>query len=157
MQEALEEDTPEGLERVNEGIPHIIRRAALNPDVFADDFLPFPKELTSRINLERLRERDSADETDEEDSDNVSFRRQKRAKNSQFTVELSMFFDEAGYNIFAPYLNNNDQEMRDMLLAYMNGVSLISTFSLGSLGRLTSILLRTSYLDSFLNMVFITV
>lgn len=126
MQEALQEDTPEGLERVNEGVPHIIRRAALNPDVFADDFLPFPKELTSRINFERLRKRDSDDETDEEDSENISFRRQKRAKNTMFTVELSMFFDEAGYNIFAPYLNNNDREMRDMLLAYMNGVSLKS-------------------------------
>lgn len=38
-------------------------------------------------------------------------------------VEVALFFDEAGYKIFAPYMNNDEKQMRDMLLAYMNGVS----------------------------------
>lgn len=38
-------------------------------------------------------------------------------------VEVALFFDEAGHKIFAPYMNNNEKQMRDMLLAYLNGVS----------------------------------
>ncbi|EFA07053.2 A disintegrin and metalloproteinase with thrombospondin motifs adt-1 [Tribolium castaneum] len=38
------------------------------------------------------------------------------------TVEVAMFFDEAAYKIFAPFLGNNNQKLQDMLLAYMNGV-----------------------------------
>ncbi|CAH1981328.1 unnamed protein product [Acanthoscelides obtectus] len=38
------------------------------------------------------------------------------------TLELAMFFDEAAYKIFAPHLDYNDNRLRDMLLAYLNGV-----------------------------------
>lgn len=37
-------------------------------------------------------------------------------------VEVALFFDEAGYKIFSPYIND-DKQMSDMLLAYLNGVS----------------------------------
>ncbi|XP_022908374.2 A disintegrin and metalloproteinase with thrombospondin motifs adt-1-like [Onthophagus taurus] len=39
-----------------------------------------------------------------------------------FTLEVSIFFDEFAYNIFAPYLSYDDAKIRDMLLAYLNGV-----------------------------------
>jgi hypothetical protein len=38
------------------------------------------------------------------------------------TVEIAMFFDEAAFKIFAPFLSNDDHKLQDMLLAYMNGV-----------------------------------
>ncbi|XP_069680135.1 A disintegrin and metalloproteinase with thrombospondin motifs adt-2-like [Periplaneta americana] len=38
------------------------------------------------------------------------------------TVELALFFDAAGYQLFAPYFSGDDAKLRDMLLAYMNGV-----------------------------------
>ncbi|XP_075215105.1 A disintegrin and metalloproteinase with thrombospondin motifs adt-1-like [Lycorma delicatula] len=37
-------------------------------------------------------------------------------------LEAAMFFDEAGYKLFAPYLKNDYHRLRNMLLAYMNGV-----------------------------------
>lgn len=37
-------------------------------------------------------------------------------------VEVALFFDEAGYKLFQPYLHNDDKQLRDMLLAYINGV-----------------------------------
>jgi hypothetical protein len=38
------------------------------------------------------------------------------------TIELALFFDAAGYQLFAPYFSGDDAKLRDMLLAYMNGV-----------------------------------
>lgn len=46
-------------------------------------------------------------------------------QNDALTLELAVFFDEAGYNLFSPFFNRNDQEIRDMLLAYINGVQAI--------------------------------
>ncbi|XP_058122660.1 A disintegrin and metalloproteinase with thrombospondin motifs adt-2-like [Anopheles ziemanni] len=37
-------------------------------------------------------------------------------------LELAVFFDEAAYNTFAPYLDHNDAALRDFLLAYINGI-----------------------------------
>lgn len=42
---------------------------------------------------------------------------------SDFILELGVFFDEAGYRLFRPFFNNDDNQIRDMLLAYMNAVS----------------------------------
>lgn len=39
------------------------------------------------------------------------------------TLELAVFLDEAGYRIFGPHFNYDDRKLQDMLLAYMNGVS----------------------------------
>ena len=41
------------------------------------------------------------------------------------TVELGLFFDAAAYQIFSPYFNGDDTKLKDMLLAYMNGVQLL--------------------------------
>lgn len=38
------------------------------------------------------------------------------------TIELALFFDAAGYQLFKPYFSGDDAKLRDMLLAYMNGV-----------------------------------
>ncbi|XP_053665612.1 A disintegrin and metalloproteinase with thrombospondin motifs adt-2-like [Anopheles marshallii] len=37
-------------------------------------------------------------------------------------IELAVFFDEAAYKTFAPYFNYNDAQLRDFLLAYINGI-----------------------------------
>ncbi|KAK2583028.1 hypothetical protein KPH14_009070 [Odynerus spinipes] len=47
---------------------------------------------------------------------------ERRQTNQDLTVELAVFFDEAGYNTFAPFLDKDDEKIRDMLLAYINGV-----------------------------------
>lgn len=41
-----------------------------------------------------------------------------------YTIELALFLDEAAYKIFYPFLNYNEADLRDMLLAYINGVSM---------------------------------
>jgi len=38
------------------------------------------------------------------------------------TIEVALFFDAAGYQLFSPYFRGDDVKLRDMLLAYMNGV-----------------------------------
>jgi hypothetical protein len=38
------------------------------------------------------------------------------------TIEVALFFDAAGYQIFSPYFSGDDAKLCDMLLAYMNGV-----------------------------------
>lgn len=45
-----------------------------------------------------------------------------RAASDDLFLELAVFFDEAAYRLFAPFLNNDEAQMRDMLLAYMNAV-----------------------------------
>jgi hypothetical protein len=47
-----------------------------------------------------------------------------RAASDKLTLEMAIFFDEAAYRMFAPFLNNDEAQMRDMLLAYMNAVSM---------------------------------
>lgn len=38
------------------------------------------------------------------------------------TIELALFFDAAGYQLFMPYFGGDNAKLRDMLLAYINGV-----------------------------------
>ncbi|XP_014474312.1 PREDICTED: A disintegrin and metalloproteinase with thrombospondin motifs 14 [Dinoponera quadriceps] len=38
------------------------------------------------------------------------------------TLELAVFFDEAAYRLFSPFLDEDDRKIRDMLLAYVNGI-----------------------------------
>ncbi|CAH2102707.1 unnamed protein product [Euphydryas editha] len=62
---------------------------------------------------------------------------------SSYTIEIALFLDEAAYKLFYPHLNYNEADLRDMLLAYINGVqALYHHASLGarvqlSLVRLT--------------------
>ncbi|CAK1544623.1 unnamed protein product [Leptosia nina] len=41
---------------------------------------------------------------------------------SSYTIEVALFLDQSAYKIFHPYLNHNEADLRDMLLAYINGV-----------------------------------
>jgi hypothetical protein len=54
----------------------------------------------------------------------TAFRRQiLKPPPSSYTIEVALFLDEAGYKLFHPFLNYNEADLRDMLLAYINGVS----------------------------------
>lgn len=49
----------------------------------------------------------------------------KRARNKPvggYTLELAVFFDAAAYRIFAPYMSYDDVKLKDMIMAYLNGV-----------------------------------
>ncbi len=46
-------------------------------------------------------------------------------KERKTTVEIAVFFDAAAYRVFAPHYNYNVEKIRDMLLAYINGVNLM--------------------------------
>ena len=80
--------------------PHIIKRA--NMISHNDDVYPFP--IAGEI-MPYIREAAS------------------HRPASALTVEVAMFFDEAAYKIFSPFLGNDDRKLQDMLLAYMTGVS----------------------------------
>ncbi|XP_050670666.1 A disintegrin and metalloproteinase with thrombospondin motifs adt-2-like isoform X2 [Leptidea sinapis] len=104
---------------------HIIRRASPPPTI-ADDARPI------RHNRRRPR---------------VYPRPPASPPRTSYTIEIALFLDQSAYKIFYPYLNYNEAELRDLLLAYINGVqALYQHASLGtriqlSLVRLT--LLRT--------------
>lgn len=50
-------------------------------------------------------------------------RKSKRGtKERKTTVEIAVFFDSAAYRIFGPHFNYDTNKIRDMLLAYINGV-----------------------------------
>lgn len=48
---------------------------------------------------------------------------------ASYTIEIALFLDEAAYKIFYPFLNYSEADLRDMLLAYINGVSKSRTLS----------------------------
>ncbi|XP_067002114.1 A disintegrin and metalloproteinase with thrombospondin motifs adt-1-like [Anabrus simplex] len=83
-----------------EAAPHLVRRAPFIADSFHND----------AVVVEAL----------EEDSVENIFRTKRAA--GKYTVETALFFDAEGYKIFAPYFNNDEKQIRDMLLAYMNGI-----------------------------------
>lgn len=47
----------------------------------------------------------------------------KKPSPSSYTIEIALFLDQAAYKLFYPHLNYNEADLRDMLLAYINGVS----------------------------------
>lgn len=46
----------------------------------------------------------------------------KKQGSQSLTMELAVFFDEMAYKIFTPFFNGNETQLRDMLLAYVNGI-----------------------------------
>lgn len=71
-----------------------------------EDSLPLIKNVIYEENSKNFKE-------------NLSAR--KRAT-SNINIEVAVFFDEAAYKIFAPYLKYDENRLTNMLLAYMNGV-----------------------------------
>lgn len=89
------------LEDSSEKYPHIIRRASSNPVGDFSATLTLPEEYNGMLRTAGIKAR----------------------RIGRLTVEVALFFDEVGYKIFAPYFDYDTHKIRDMLLAYLNGVS----------------------------------
>lgn len=48
--------------------------------------------------------------------------KRRRVRDTKLTLELAVFFDEVAYRLFSPFLEEDDGRIRDMLLAYVNGI-----------------------------------
>lgn len=92
----------------NETVPHVIRKASI-PQYFPDfDHILHGKEHSYMP------------EYSENYIDDVE--RASHRPVVGLTAEIALFFDAAGYKIFAPYFSYDDAKLRDMLLAYINAV-----------------------------------
>lgn len=107
IREALEEGRSEDDEYL---VPHIVKRAPFISHPFIDDGLP----IRENVLFDNLEDR----------NDIYGFDKRSNIKRTtaKLTIEVALFFDEAGYKIFAPYFNNDERRITNMLLAYMNGV-----------------------------------
>uniref|UniRef100_A0A1B0EVJ6 Putativedisintegrin and metalloproteinase with thrombospondin motifs 16 n=1 Tax=Lutzomyia longipalpis TaxID=7200 RepID=A0A1B0EVJ6_LUTLO len=99
VQEALV-DTP----TPHHGIPHLIRRSAHLP-------APLNEDYSMRNDLELL-----------DDDKTSSWTSKLGFRDMKSTIELGVFFDEAAYRIFGPFFRHDMQKLRNMILAYLNGV-----------------------------------
>ncbi|XP_059608052.1 A disintegrin and metalloproteinase with thrombospondin motifs adt-1-like [Phlebotomus argentipes] len=87
---------------VRPGTPHIIRKASRLPA-----FSTFSQDFTLRSDLTF---------PEDQSSGRMGFRDLKSI------VELGVFFDEPAYRIFAPFFQYDAKKLRNMILAYLNGV-----------------------------------
>nr|XP_003707422.2 PREDICTED: A disintegrin and metalloproteinase with thrombospondin motifs 2 [Megachile rotundata] len=96
----------------NLGEPHVVKRT-LGPAMFFHDQPKYHEWLH--------------DNTLELDEPRELFKKfgKNNVENDVLSLELAVFFDEAGYKLFSPLFSKNDEEVRDMLLAYINGVQAI--------------------------------
>lgn len=110
-------------------IPHLVKRASILPN-FRDDFYVRPEIFEKRKREQFYTDLPGQTETVQRIAEMIeknvlddSVTVKKRGSREQiFTVEVAVFFDEAAYKIFAPFFNYDDTKLRDMILAYMNGV-----------------------------------
>ncbi|KAE8744445.1 hypothetical protein FOCC_FOCC008920 [Frankliniella occidentalis] len=58
---------------------------------------------------------------------------------ARLVLETALFLDEAAYRLFAPFVSNDEAQLRDMILAYLNGVQAL--YHHPSLGRAVDIAL----------------
>lgn len=89
-------------------IPHMIKRTIFFNGTFGDDF------LSSSYRFK-------------------SFPKSRGVLFNQPTVELGLFFDEAFYNFFAPFFENDREKLQNFILSYINAVQ--SLYYHPSLGR----------------------
>ncbi|XP_039276026.1 uncharacterized protein LOC120349628 [Nilaparvata lugens] len=91
----------------NNKVLHMIKRATLpmRPRLFSTDSVQLLPALPDHRN--------------DEPTDNLV--RNVRS-DQRLTLETALFFDEAGYKLFSPYFENNDDKLKNMLLAYLNGL-----------------------------------
>ena len=91
--------------------PHVVKRSHLS-SVISNDTRPSDSFTSGYINFVKKLS-----------VSNELFARSGRGReDNDLTIELAVFFDEAAYNIFSPFFNRNEMRIRDMLLAYINGV-----------------------------------
>ncbi|CAH1393194.1 unnamed protein product [Nezara viridula] len=85
-------------------MPHMIKKSLIKDQPWADEFhLEPPAKRTPENSLK-------------------NHKMNTKKFDSKPVLEAALFFDEAAYKIFAPYFDYNVGQIRDMLLAYMNGV-----------------------------------
>ncbi|XP_015597845.1 A disintegrin and metalloproteinase with thrombospondin motifs adt-1 [Cephus cinctus] len=90
--------------------PHVVRRAYVTPAI--------------KLHEDYLRRRDGLSIFKNDiPIDSELFSRPARGRRENgLTLELAVFLDEAGYNLFSPFFDRNEEKLCDMLLAYINGV-----------------------------------
>ncbi|KAF3423109.1 hypothetical protein E2986_06737 [Frieseomelitta varia] len=94
------------------GEPHVVKRA-YRPFAFFEDDADYHAQLGNYVTDGNER----GEPLENFNEDNV---------NDALTLELALFFDETGYNLFSPFFDDNfDEKILDMLLAYVNGVQAI--------------------------------
>ncbi|KAL3288423.1 hypothetical protein HHI36_002869, partial [Cryptolaemus montrouzieri] len=101
----------------DEKIPHLIKRATTIPQATFDEVFP------TAGNIWQSQEKAENIENSEELI--FDFNVKEAASNRPvggYTLEVAMFFDEAAYRIFAPFMEYDINKLQDMLLAYLNGV-----------------------------------
>lgn len=87
---------------VHNNVPHIIKRASHSrPPIFNRNPFFINDKLLGR----------------------QPFPKRKTTNNPNLSLEVALFFDEAAYKIFSPYMSYDDEKLRDMVLAYLNAVS----------------------------------
>lgn len=105
------------------GSSHIIKKVE-NPGYNKDDstnfFIKFPGQSESIRQLSKTLSINPVVKI-RNSTERISKRGTKERKT---TVEIGVFFDAAAYRIFAPHFNYDNTKIRDMLLAYINGVKI---------------------------------
>ncbi|XP_054010643.1 A disintegrin and metalloproteinase with thrombospondin motifs adt-2 [Hylaeus anthracinus] len=96
------------------GEPHIVKRAHTSPMFFENEPKWYEHNEITNYKTDHLT-RDVLDELIVRPNNS----------NDALTLELAVFFDEPGYNLFSTFFERNDERIRDMLLAYINGVQAV--------------------------------
>ncbi|XP_034237574.1 A disintegrin and metalloproteinase with thrombospondin motifs adt-1-like [Thrips palmi] len=99
--------------------------------------------VVKRVPLDRHRVLFSADDavTHQDVEAVLSARKQdpRGGAHARLVLETALFLDEAAYRLFAPFVSNDEAQLRDMMLAYLNGVQAL--YHHPSLGRALDIVL----------------
>lgn len=94
-------------------IPHLVKRSVFTLGTFDNDFVnPTFRHLP--VNYKNYR-----------NDRGLSYERP--------TIELGLFFDEAFFNIFSPFFENDNKKLEDFILSYVNGMQ--SLYHHHTLGR----------------------
>ncbi|XP_055645588.1 A disintegrin and metalloproteinase with thrombospondin motifs adt-2-like [Toxorhynchites rutilus septentrionalis] len=104
---------------------HLIKSTSLGHVVNTDDIVNLTKFIPRNTDIHLLgdtlyqqnytiEDLDELDDTREANRDSTRLRK--------LTIELGLFFDEAAYRIFAPHFEYDDLQLKDFILAYVNGI-----------------------------------
>ncbi|XP_034939046.1 A disintegrin and metalloproteinase with thrombospondin motifs adt-2-like [Chelonus insularis] len=102
--------------KFDNNIPHLVKRSYISRKLSND------QQLNSFLNHLKVKQLNDKDIYYENNLPNNLSRRQKKRNVDEIIIELAIFFDEPGYKIFSPFFKNNDEKIRDMLLAYINSI-----------------------------------
>ncbi|KAK0085812.1 hypothetical protein PV325_004374 [Microctonus aethiopoides] len=89
-----------------EKIPHIVKRSYIERILSS-----YSKPMKWHLNY-----------LNDKNNDLFDIMRSRRKSTEELTVELAVFFDEPGYQLFLPFFDKDEKKMRDMLLAYINAI-----------------------------------